>query len=289
MTPRTVVFAVSHFHNADEVRAFCDHVLTLPRPPSVDVRVGVAENGGSGLDLDDFGSEVFRVPGGGNVGYLGGAHRVFEAWSARHGPPSWLVVSNTDVTFDPGALRELGEAREGEVLAPDVVLPDGRPQNPFLERRYSALRAYGYVWLTRFGWAFGLLARSAPLRRRIRRWFPRRSATDHTGPRTPRTIYAAHGSCIVLPRRFFERGGTLAFPTFMYGEEIHVAEQARRVGCPIRFTPELRVHHAEHSVTGSVPDDRRRTWMHESARDAWLRYYAPAWWPGAEPVRTSGS
>jgi hypothetical protein len=291
MTRSTLLVAVTHFHNASEVRAFVDHVLTLPRPAGLDVHVGICDNSGDWPDGEAVPDAAFLVRPDANAGYMGGARRVFERWTDRHGLPTWLAICNTDLTLADDALEVLtGQGHGASVIAPGIVRADGTAQNPFLERRYSTLRAYAYVWITRFSFTLALLARSSKARRRLGRLRPRRRAADRaasgaTGTGASRHVYAPHGSCVFVGRRFFEGGGSLAFGGFMYGEEIHVAEQARLADCPVVFVPALQVRHDEHSVTAGVGDGARRSWLHESAVHVWRRYFAPGWWPGASPTR----
>jgi len=75
-------------------------------------------------------------------------------------------------------------------------------------------------------------------------------------------IYAAHGSFLAFHRSYFERGGTLGHGAFLFGEEIFVAETARRLGLAVLFEPRVIVEHAEHSSMGPLwrreTSDRRR-------------------------------
>jgi GT2 family glycosyltransferase len=69
-------------------------------------------------------------------------------------------------------------------------------------------------------------------------------------PPTPGKIYAPHGACIVFSRHYFEAGGNLDYPCFLYGEEFFVAETARRLQLAIVVDPALKITHHEHATTG---------------------------------------
>jgi GT2 family glycosyltransferase len=63
-------------------------------------------------------------------------------------------------------------------------------------------------------------------------------------------IYAPHGSIFIFRRAFFEHGGNIRFPYFLFGEEIYIAEQVKEKGGKILYAPELNIIHNEHTSTG---------------------------------------
>jgi len=77
-------------------------------------------------------------------------------------------------------------------------------------------------------------------------------------------IYAGHGSLFIFCKSYFESGGTFRRDTFMYAEEIFVAESclARSIRC--RLDRRLRAKHISHATTALVPSERRRVWALES-------------------------
>ena len=163
--------------------------------------------------------------------------------------PDFVVVSNADLRIDPGFVAELARWLDCpapvDVLAP-AVLARGRDQNPYLVHRPAAWRLRRSALLLRnpvtavpFRWAAG------------RR--PRRTALAISAG-SP--IYAAHGACIVLHRSFFQKGGHLDHPQFLFGEEFFVAEQLLDLQGVARYAPALRVEHSEH---GSIRAVRRRS------------------------------
>src|SRR5690606_9680493 len=101
-------------------------------------------------------------------------------------------------------------------------LRTGRDQNPYMRHRISRAR------LTRIH----LAHRTAPTANFYRllskiaghlRPTNRSRLTEEAAE-----IYAPHGSCIALSRQYFERGGTLSYGAFLFCEELHVAETARK-------------------------------------------------------------
>src|SRR5262249_2176510 len=89
-----------------------------------------------------------------------------------------------------------------------------------------------------------------------------RPTSTSTGP-VP--IYAPHGSFIAFRRTYFERGGSLNHPVFLFGEEIFVAETARRLGLTISYDRRLEVIHREHKSTGYFPSPRISAYSSQAA------------------------
>jgi GT2 family glycosyltransferase len=94
----------------------------------------------------------------------------------------------------------------------------------------------------------------------INRLFQRKKETISS----PRDIYAAFGACIIFHKTYFDRGGDLAFGSFLYYEEIYVAEKARQLGLRTHFEPRLRLLHNEHSTTKMMGAARRQKNAYDS-------------------------
>jgi hypothetical protein len=50
--------------------------------------------------------------------------------------------------------------------------------------------------------------------------------------------------------QFFAAGGSLAYPFFLFAEELWVGAEAERVGVSVRYVPTLQVNHDEHKSIG---------------------------------------
>jgi GT2 family glycosyltransferase len=263
----SLVFALVHYRNAPAIRAAVWRLRAVAVPAGWTVEVIVADN--SGEAPDDLGAPIIRV--GTNLGYLGGAAQVLDAWRTRHegGWPDWFVLLNPDVELAPAALLVLSATPlrdDVALVAPAILLGGTVPQNPFLRIRPSRARMRFYTVAYRSAALTRMLDLLLDIKRRVLR-------TSITLRSEPETIYAPHGSAIFCHRRFFERGGTLAYRAFMYGEEIHLAEQARAVGLSVMFIPAIKVTHAGSSTTGAVESAERREWHRVSAEVLWKDYF----------------
>lgn len=257
-----ILFLVTHFHDADRVAAFVEHVLSF----GPGVCVAVADNSADSPFVRAVSDRVAVYGPPSNLGYLNGCAFALKAWLGDGRPePEFVVVSNTDLSLDPGfarAMHDLDTAGVG-VVAPDVRLPDGTPQNPFMAVRPSRARLEAY----RFAFANGMLTRVLEQLERVK--LARRTAADVTA----RDIYAAHGSVFVLTQEFFSSGGRVELDGFMFGEEIHIAEQARRHGLRTVLEPTLRATHEHRASTGRVARTLRRSWARERLGVLLREYY----------------
>lgn len=261
----TIVFALVHYHNTAAIQDAIARLRALRVPPGWTVEVIVADN--SGDAPDGIGAAIVR--NGSNRGYLGGAATALDRWKASHGhAPAWFVIINPDAVPRADALEVLAAASLSDdvaMVAPGVMLGGITPQNPFLSKRPSRARMWSYTVAFRST----LLTRVMDVLLDLKR----RRATQAPSSRHPRPIYAPHGSIVFVRAVFFERGGTLAYRGFMFGEEIHLAEQARRLGMTVLFLPSVEVTHEGGSTTGRVASARRREWHCASADVLWEDYF----------------
>jgi GT2 family glycosyltransferase len=195
-------------------------------------------------------SHVTAIAPGKNLGYFGGAAVALAEYLKSNSLPDWVVVSNPDVYFpDHDVLQHLCDIHRGNepaVLAPSIrTLNSWVEQNPYMRVRPSPWRIHLNSWIFStypidvvyqgLSWikhrALGGLAKERP-------------ATT-AGFAVP--IYAPHGSFIALHRSYFEKGGTLDYGAFLFGEEIFVAETARRLGLTVLYEPGLAIEHTERS------------------------------------------
>ena len=79
-------------------------------------------------------------------------------------------------------------------------------------------------------------------------------------------IYAAHGSLFVFHRSYFDMGGDLSHGTFLFGEEIFVAETILRLGLTILYDPRFCVVHKEHLTTGQLPSRKVASFARDSSK-----------------------
>ena len=259
----TILLTMTHFHNQPEILNFLRHLGTVKVPAVDEVHFAVTDNSGNWQPEVAVGSNVsiYRPPN--NLGYLNGCAFALESWRRGHGlMPDWVGVVNTDLEFRQNffqLLRAWSIPEDVAIVAPDILLPSGQRQNPHLIDRPDKrrMRWYCQIFRNRFLGRIYLIAHS--LRKQSSKWWvPESSHANPVG------IYAPHGSAFFVSRTFFEAGGRLEYGSFLYGEELHIAEQARRLDMKVLWAPFLSIRHYEHSTTSTLSIAKRLEWMSQS-------------------------
>lgn len=182
---------------------------------------------------------------GGNLGYFGAAE--WARTRIAEEEFDWIAVTNTDVVFTSADfvsnLLVSPAAKTAAVVAPAIYGSRSKSSlNPYMYGRptlsRSRLRRILF-WNTSTAQATVLLSE---LRRLV--------AKSKLAPLAAAEIYAAHGSFMIFGRQFFEVGGTFQHSSFLFGEELTVAEFCRSKGLRTVFVPDLTVQHTEHANTG---------------------------------------
>ena len=76
--------------------------------------------------------------------------------------------------------------------------------------------------------------------------------------------YAIHGSFMVFNKSFFEKGGTLNYPSFLFGEELFIAETVRKLNLIQCYEPSLKINHNEHATTGVIKSKEKVAYLNQS-------------------------
>lgn len=190
-----------------------------------------------------------------NLGYLGGARWGMSKYLEEHPLPDWVIVSNVDLLItDRHFLEKLAALksvpRVGAVAPRIASVLTGRNQNPFMRNRPSAMRMHAYKWLHRSWLALNAHELGSVVFHRLRSALGRSTRTKANLDRElGGKIYAPHGSFLILSKEYFRSGGSLDFPCFLFGEEIYLAENLRKLGLDVIYEPSLEVLHQEHKST----------------------------------------
>ncbi len=201
--------------------------------------VVVADNGsrdGSAEAVWNADPEVTVVHTGGNLGYGGGANR---GSALTRG--DLLLVCNADVRVEPGAVKSLVAALDGDarvaVVGPLIEDPEGSVY-PSPREFPSVADAVGH----------GFLGMVTPANRFSRRY--RMLDSDRS--------YGAEadwvsGSCFLVRRGVWEALGGFDESYFMFAEDVDLCWRAWKSGWTVAFEPAARVVHVRGASTELAP------------------------------------
>jgi len=222
-----------------------------------------------------------------NRGYFGAAKWALDRHQRAHGLPDWTIVCNNDIVFDRRDFMTELFAREPQsagVFAPTVISQrSGLDSNPMIARRPGPLRILRYRFLLSNYHVACLVQKMSPFVRRHRDQLRGLWSRARHGPKQ---IYAPHGSIFVFSRSFFECGGYLDEGSFLFGEELAVAETCVRIGLPIIHEPRLHVVHKDSQTTGTVLTREMYRYQKRGLQYAISRYLDPR---GDEGLSTPAS
>ncbi|MFD4422564.1 glycosyltransferase family 2 protein [Agromyces sp. NPDC058484] len=246
MTPRVRVIAVSYF-GANDAKKLLRSLQSQTMGDWEFVLVENSVDATQRTSLQTIGGDDPRVrvlTPDENLGYLGAARFAREH---SQGTAEWTVIANVDIELpDSDSLLRLSEFSEAgvAVVAPGIISSrSGRDQNPFLVHRPTAQQMRRRAARMRTPAQAQLTAVASKLKRMA---LPS-SATQAAG-----RIYAPHGSFMAIAREYFENGGTLEHPIFLFAEELTLAERVRALGMTVAYLPSIQVSHVEHGQMGVI-------------------------------------
>ncbi|HEX3027363.1 MAG TPA: glycosyltransferase [Clostridia bacterium] len=181
-----------------------------------------------------YGCDFFSVE---NKGY-GSGNNAGIRFALEHYQFQYLAVSNPDIRIGEFDLDRL-TAAENAVVGPKILTLRGKNQNPIHYRRNFFVLFFRFLY-AKAGFLPFFLA--AILFNKLEKAVLRKG--DAKGPRQ---VYALHGSFFLLPRSVLQTFGGKLFDErmFLFCEENHIAELARKHGVPIIYDPRFWVTHKE--------------------------------------------
>jgi GT2 family glycosyltransferase len=257
-----VLFIVVCYYNERDISLFVRH--TLGEQHNQDFHCMIVDNGSKHTEIlnsltADGKITLFRPEA--NLGYFGGAHAGLERYKELYPgkPVPFVVLCNTDIQFEGRDFLNKLEERclQGgfDVLGLDVVSALNRNhQNPYLPDRLPRERMQFYLWITSSVILYNIFLVLYYIRKKLKR----------SKPYPGGHYYSLHGSFLLFNPDFFNKGGSLHYPSFLFGEEIYLGEISLQKNLKIIYEPTLHVIHNEHSTTHLFKTGKLVKYLHES-------------------------
>lgn len=223
---------------------------------------------------------VACVRTGGNMGYGAGMNAGVSALrsyrEAGGVDGEFLLLSNPDVVFEPGAIANLIAAARrhprAAAVGPRIIDADGSTY-PSARRLPTVSSGIGHAVLGRV-WP------GNPFSRAYR---------DEENMEVERTAGWLSGSCLLVRWEAFEAVGGFDERYFMYLEDVDLGDRFTRAGYENWYTPRAIIHHAQGHSTASqsatmVPAHHASAYRYQADRHprAWQAPLRGALWAGLQ-------
>ncbi|MBQ8939708.1 MAG: hypothetical protein IJ047_05740 [Paludibacteraceae bacterium] len=226
------------YHSDKELQAFMESVHRAAKvvEGQMAVDIQVADNGKE------------------NLGYLGGALPIYNKYAKEY---DYVSISNVDLELAPDFFEQLLriDTRGIGWTAPDIYTEKiDRHENPHMLSRPT--KRNFFIWNSIYSstWIYRMYHALHLLKNKNSKVYP---ACE---------IYAGHGSFMLFTKAFIDQYPELHYPTFMYGEEIYMAELVRAAQLKVRYIPTLLIANTGNISTGLINQAQKSQWSKESLR-----------------------
>ncbi|HXD92493.1 MAG TPA: glycosyltransferase [Bacteroidia bacterium] len=259
-----ILFLLVNYFNEKEVCGFINEQLQPDANKFIDIVI--VDNGSKEItllsELANNYINISLVKSENNLGYFGAANLGLVNYLTKYnGYPDAVIVCNTDITLHLnffGTLQQKLKAQNFDVLGPSIhsnLL--NYYQNPYIINRISKDKLKFLHFVSSSYILYSLFTVYHLLKTKL-------MGRQNNPSNLVANPYAIHGSFIVFNKTFFEKGGTINYPSILFGEELFIAEQVQKLNLNMVYEPELQIEHNEHTTTGVFKSRKTVAYLHQS-------------------------
>lgn len=259
-----IVFLLVNYFNEKELCSFVNEQLQPDKNQFIDVVI--TNNGAKDVSLlnqvvNKY-SRISLVNANTNLGYFGAANFGLTEYLKNNQLPEAVIICNTDMLlkgsfFD--VLKQQVATQNFDVLGPAIYSTFLKyNQNPYIVSRINTSKIKFLHFISSNYLLYSLLTIYFITKAKLVRGKTQDTNQEVIHP------YALHGSFMVFNKSFFEKGGIINYPCTLFGEEIFVAEQARKLNLTVVYQVQLQTEHHEHSTTGVFKSRKTVKFLHQS-------------------------
>lgn len=271
---RRILFLLINYFNDDEVFEFI--ITQLNRQQTIPYNVIVVNNGSSNtvaltnLNCSNNSMQVITPPE--NLGYLNGAKFGFDFYCKSNPVPDFTILCNTDIVIEDDRFLEKltheASNKNAEVIGPKIISTlTFHDQNPIYKARLSSKKITQLLFVYSYYPIYVIYQLGAYLKRITKK------LSYKNEKQKSEFVYAVHGSFLIFAKSFFVKGNTLHFPSFLYAEELFIAEQCLKSNSKIYYNSDLKIFHKEHSTSGFLKNRKHVKWLKQSLNYIYHTYY----------------
>ena len=180
-----------------------------------------------------------------NLGYFGAIRKMMIQASPLEF--QYVILSNVDVIVTSDFFAKLMthpyNEDEGWIAPATISIENGYDLNPQATNRYSLLKLKTLLFLYKHPFIMSIYENTM--------YRTRRNIPHNAG-----TVYAGHGSFIILTNKYFSECGIIDYPVFLYGEEIYLGEMCHLHGLKVKYIPELVINDIGKVSTGKMKNHK---------------------------------
>ncbi|HKC68259.1 MAG TPA: glycosyltransferase [Bacteroidia bacterium] len=259
-----IVFLLVNYFNEKEACSFVEEQLK----PNINnfIEIVITDNGSNNFDLLQQLSlkckSVSVVKSNTNLGYFGAANLGLTEYLKNKELPDAVVICNTDIELKDNFFKDLQQKLASEkfdILGPAIYSTFlNYNQNPYIPERISTAKLKFLHFISSNYILYSLLTVYFLTKAKLVNNKKNETNKEIKNP------YAVHGSFMVFNKSFFQKGGTINYPAVLFGEEIFIAEQARKLNLITVYASELKVKHHEHATTGVFKSRQAVKFLYQS-------------------------
>ena len=268
---KTVLFCVN-YNSYMELDGYLRSIEAAEKKSGLgnSVTVVVSDNSSKPVDYSYTGTLDVRILNtNANLGYFGGISFGIEESGLCLSDYDFIVFSNVDLFLPEGFFSALySEKIEKNVgcIAPSILSEgEGVNRNPKVLTRYSAKKLKVLRTMFRFPVLWKLYNSLFHGKRRKKL---------QSGNTTQCDIYAAHGSFMLFTNAFAGFLQSMKYPSFLFCEELFVAENIRKNNLRTVFMPQLIVNDIDHVSTRQMKGSLYFKYNYESLNMILKEYYS---------------
>ena len=264
ITKHNIVFLLINYFNEVEVCIFIEEQL---KPTTNNfIEVIIIDNGSIQSKLLDNVAGIYPnvklIKANHNPGYFGAAHLGLKSYLDQNKEyPKAVIICNTDISFFPDFLNQFQQRlamTDFDILGPSIHSRFlNYYQNPYILNRIKTSKLKFLHFISSNYFLYSLFTLYHVVKTKIK-------PNNSKQPTKVIKPYAIHGSFMIFAKSFFEKGGTLNYPSVLFGEEIFIAEQALQLKLNMLYEPALQVEHHEHATTGVFKSRKTVAYLHQS-------------------------
>jgi GT2 family glycosyltransferase len=216
-----------------------------------------------------------------NLGYYGAAKYGYDYYCENFPTPDVTIISNTDIQFLDGfffsKLEKIYNEDKETILSPLVLR--GKVKREWFAHtvsRPTIKRVKFLKFLLDYklsSYAYNYLSLYKQLLTDLLIQFAKKLGYQINYTKNSKFIYAPNGAFTILPRSFFDRGGSLKLFCFLYGEEIFIAEQAIRLNLKIQYNINLKLLHSGNATLNIHNNKKILLWKKDAVNCYFKKYF----------------